>query len=203
MAGDPKHPTKEYVQELLNKNSINRLDIGGGNNPNAGFINIDILPLEKVDIVWDLETFPWPIPSGSIDLATASHVLEHINPHKGVFIAVMNEIWRVLKPKGQFAFVVPYAESFGMYQDPTHCNFINEATMSYFDPLHPSGYYQFYQPKPWKVINMPFATNGLLECLLEKRAEDKSYKPKKNVQSLTEENLDDRKIQASRTLEQS
>lgn len=190
------------IDKLLKDRAVVRLDIGGGNNPNEGFINIDILPLEKVDIVWDIEKTPWPLPDGCIDMATASHVLEHINPHKGVFIKVMNEIWRVLKKHGQFAFVVPYAESFGMYQDPTHCNFINEATMQYFDPLHPSGYYQFYQPKPWKIVSMPFATNGLLECLLEKRDEDKSYKPKKNALSLTEERLDDRKIKAVRTTEQ-
>ena len=78
--------------------------------------------------------------------------LEHINPHKGVFIAVMDEIWRVLKPRAQFAFVVPHASSHGYQQDPTHCNMINETTMHYFDP-DPEGHnigqqlYGFYRPK--------------------------------------------------------
>jgi predicted SAM-dependent methyltransferase len=106
-----------------------------------------------------------------------------------VFIRVMNEIWRVLKPGGQFAFVVPYAESFGQYQDPTHVNFINEATMNYFDPLHPSGYYQFYHPKPWKVIKQPFSRTGVLECLLEKRPMDRSYLGDGNPSDLTKEDF--------------
>lgn len=165
--------------DLVKKHGIH-LDIGGGNNPNPGAINIDILPLPKVDIVWDLEDTPWKVdgkvfPAESVSIATASHVLEHIDPHKGVFIAVMNEIWRVLRPEGQFAFVVPHAESPGMMQDPTHCNFINETTMHYFDPLSETQLYQFYRPKPWKIVQQVFNPAGNLEVLLEKRKLDPSY----------------------------
>jgi SAM-dependent methyltransferase len=163
------------IEQLLKSKSGIRLDIGGGNNPNPGFVNIDILPLKNVDIVWDLETFPWPLPDECALTVTASHVLEHINPHKGVFIGVMNEIWRVLKPGDQFAFVVPYGESPGFIQDPTHCNPMNETTMHYFDPLSPTMLYQFYRPKPWKIVRQYFNPVGNLEVLLEKRLEDKSY----------------------------
>lgn len=152
-----------------------RLDIGGGANPNPGFVNIDILPLPEVDIVWDLEEFPWPLEDESVVTATASHVLEHINPHKGVFIKVMDEIWRVLKKNGQFAFVVPHGESPGFIQDPTHCNPMNETTMHYFEPLSETGLYQFYHPKPWKIVQQVFNPVGNLEVLLEKRALDPSY----------------------------
>lgn len=167
------------MYDIKSKQGI-RLDIGGGNNPNPGFVNIDILPLPKVDIVWDLENTPWPLPDESVLMATASHVLEHINPHKGVFINVMNEIWRVLKPEAQFAFVVPHASSHGYAQDPTHCNMINETTMHYFDP-DPEGktmggqLYNFYRPKPWRIIKQYFNPEGNLEVLLEKRIEDPNY----------------------------
>jgi SAM-dependent methyltransferase len=178
------------IDKLIKEKSGIRLDIGCGGNKNQGFVGIDILPLPGVDIVHDLETFPWPLPDECVTTAVASHVLEHINPHKGVFIGFMNEVWRVLKPGGQFAFVVPYAESFGMFQDPTHCNFINEATMYYFDPLHPSNFYQFYHPKPWKIISQPFSRTGVLECLLEKRPMDKSYLGTKNPVDITKEKFD-------------
>lgn len=168
------------VEDVLKSKSGIRLDIGGGNNPNPGFVNIDILPLPKVDIVHDLETFPWPLPDACVITATASHVLEHIDPHKGVFINFMNELWRVLKPEAQFAFVVPYGESPGFIQDPTHCNPLNETTMHYFDPdpEHKSmgmALYQFYRPKPWKIVTQYFNPVGNLEVLLEKRREDPSY----------------------------
>ena len=168
------------VNKILKEKSGIRLDIGGGGNPNPGFVNIDMLPLKEVDIVWDLETFPWPIPDESVTIATASHVLEHINPHKGVFIEFMNQVWRVLQKGGQFAFVVPYAESPGYIQDPTHCNPINETTMHYFDPdpEHANigqSLYAFYRPKPWKIVKQYYNPVGNLEVLLEKRLEDRSY----------------------------
>jgi SAM-dependent methyltransferase len=181
------------IKDILKEKQGIRLDIGGGDSPNPGFVNIDILPLPKVDIVWDLETFPWPLPDESVLTATASHVLEHINPHKGVFIAVMDEIWRVLKPGAQFAFVVPHASSHGYQQDPTHCNMINETTMHYFDP-DPEGnnigqsLYAFYRPKPWKIVKQYYNPQANLEVLLEKRPLDKSYLANSQIPvSITEE----------------
>lgn len=165
--------------KLLAKTGI-RLDIGGGANPNLGFVNIDILPLKEVDIVWDLEKFPWPIGDETVLVATASHVLEHINPHKGIFIKFMDEVWRILKPDGQFAIVVPHGSSPGYIQDPTHVNPINETTFHYFDPdpeLKNIGQslYAFYRPKPWKIIQQVWNPQGNLEVLLHKRPLDKSY----------------------------
>jgi SAM-dependent methyltransferase len=198
--------TQAEVAKIIGEKNGIKLELGGGNNPNTGFFNIDILPLEKVDLVWDLERTPWPLPDECALQVVASHVLEHLNPHsgdkrlqglvdllidKGIFtkeegeqwmglpgpgfINVMNEVWRVLKPKAQFAFVVPYAESQGMFQDPTHTNFINETTMLYFDPLDPSGLYSFYHPKPWKVQQQFVQKTGLLEIIMSKRPWDDSY----------------------------
>lgn len=90
-------------------------------------------------------------------------------------MSVMDEIWRVLKPGGQFAFVVPYAGSPGFWQDPTHCNGITEATMYYFDPEHESQLYKIYKPKPWKIEMLTFKPEGNLECVLSKRRLDKKY----------------------------
>lgn len=170
---------KDIKKILAEKSGIN-LDIGCGNNKMPGFVGIDYRPGPEVDIVWDIEKTPWPLPDACVNKAVASHVLEHIEPHGGIFIDVMNEIWRVMKPKGQFAFVVPYAGSLGFYQDPTHCNPINEATMYYFDP-DPEGknvsgsLYQFYQPKPWKIDFQACDRNGILEVLLTKRLDDPSF----------------------------
>lgn len=168
------------INKLLKSKSGIKLDIGGGANPNPSFVNIDILPLKGVDIIWDIEKTPWPLPNECVITATSSHVLEHINPHKGIFINVMNEIWRVMKPHGQFAFVVPHASSHGYQQDPTHCNMINETTMHYFDPdpegktIGPS-LWNFYRPKPWKIERQYFNPQGNLEVLLTKRLEDPMF----------------------------
>ena len=170
-----KDPT---IERILKENNLGiKLDIGCGANKQPGFVGMDMRPEPNVDIVHDLETFPWPLPDECVSFATASHVLEHINPYKFVFVNLMNEIWRVLKPHAKFAFVVPYAGSPGYWQDPTHVNPITEVTLAYFDPLDQSGLYRIYRPKPWKIIPETLSMNihGFLEVVLEKRLEDPSY----------------------------
>lgn len=167
---DPK------VLRLLKANNLGvKLDIGCGANKQPGFVGIDIRALPGVDIVQDLEEFPWPLPDACASLAVASHVVEHINPAKGIFLKFMDEVWRVLKPGGQFMMALPYAGSQGFYQDPTHVNPCNEVTWAYFDPLDTSGLYNIYKPKPWKIISNFWQVQGFMEVVLEKRLIDKSY----------------------------
>ena len=123
--------------------------------------------------VQDLEKFPWPLPDKCANLLISTHVLEHINPHGGVFLKFMDEAWRLLKPGGRFVIVVPYAGSPGFWQDPTHCNGITEATWGYFDPEDMSNFYSIYKPKPWKIINSAWSPMGNLETVLEKQNEKK------------------------------
>lgn len=57
------------------------LDIGcGANKASEDFIGMDVRPLPGVDIVHNLEKFPWPFENDTFSLVHASHVLEHINP---------------------------------------------------------------------------------------------------------------------------
>lgn len=111
------------IEELLkNKNQGIKLDMGcGANKQGPDWVGIDYRQLPGVDIVHDLEEVPYPLPSGCASVVASSHVLEHISPHKGTFINVMNEIWRLLKENGEFIIAVPYATSPGMYRDPSHC----------------------------------------------------------------------------------
>jgi intein/homing endonuclease len=50
-----------------------------------------------------------------------------------------------------------------------NCNQRSEATWSYFDPAFPL--YGIYQPKPWKIETLNWATEGNMEVVLRKREE--------------------------------
>lgn len=169
---------KDIAKLLVDHNQGIKLDIGCGENKNPGFVGMDIRPGAGVDIVQNLEKFPWPLPDECVSIAVASHVVEHIDPHNFVFVNFMNEVWRVLKVGGRFAISVPYAGSPGYWQDPTHCNPCNETTFHYFDPLSSFGLYNIYRPKPWKIVegSLTWHVAGNLEVLLEKRRIDKSYR---------------------------
>lgn len=176
------------IQALIKSKGGIQLDIGAGQNKQGpDWVGMDIQDLPGVDIIHDLLEYPWPLPDESVIRAKASHVVEHIPPQNFGFINFMNEVWRVLKPDGQFAISMPYATSPGMYQDPTHCNFCNENTWLYFDPLETKTngmLYKFYRAKPWKIAHAPampyeqaiyFDQQGNMEVLLIKRREDRSY----------------------------
>jgi len=74
---------KSNIDILLKKKSGIRLDIGCGQNKQSGFIGMDYAAYPDVDIVWNVEQFPWPLPDESVLLAVSSHLVEHLNPHPG------------------------------------------------------------------------------------------------------------------------
>ena len=63
------------VAELLASKSGIQLDLGGGANPQRGFINMDKRELPEVDIIHDLEAFPWPLPDECAMRIIASHLV--------------------------------------------------------------------------------------------------------------------------------
>ena len=157
----------------MNKVPVNKkgimLDIGCGANKQEGFVGMDARKLDGVDIVHNLEDFPWPLDDDSCLTITGSHIVEHIKPWE--MLAFMNEIWRVMKVGGQLAFSLPYGWSYGYIQDPTHCNPCNEATWQYFDPDYPL--WKIYFPKPWHITKgFPvWQVNGNMEVVMIKREE--------------------------------
>lgn len=96
-----------------------KLSIGcGKENLDEGWQGIDIFDHDQ-KFVHDLEIIPWPIESETYEEVKAYHVLEHI--HQDKVIAVMNEINRILKPKGIVDITVPSAHYPNeAFSDPTH-----------------------------------------------------------------------------------
>jgi SAM-dependent methyltransferase len=92
-----------------------------------------------------------------------------------IFMRFMDEVWRILKPGGEFIIGLPYAGSPGFWWDPTHINGCSEVTWLYFDPegsplLDPTGtFYSIYKPKPWKIKFSAWNVTGNIEVILTKR----------------------------------
>ena len=68
------------AQILKENNQGIKLDIGCSGYKHKGFVGMDIRPEPGVDIVHNLEQFPYPLPDDSCSIILASHVLEHMNP---------------------------------------------------------------------------------------------------------------------------
>jgi len=83
------------------------LNLCSGDYPIAGAVNVDFMPLPKVDYVCDLTKIPWPWESNSIDKIYMYHALEHFENH----VAVLNECYRILKSGGLLEIIVPHSSS--------------------------------------------------------------------------------------------
>lgn len=146
------------------------LDLGCGTNKQPQFIGIDKRKLPGVDIVHDLEDFPWPLEDESCLTVVGSNIIEHIKPW--LTIDFFNECWRILKPDCQLVLSTPFGGSPNYYHDPTHCNPFTDKTFLYFDPLIAPEMWELYQPKPWRLSpGFPvYQLNGMLEVIMTKIA---------------------------------
>jgi SAM-dependent methyltransferase len=124
------------------------VDLGCGNLPNNLFnaqscFGIDMAPYDGVYQA-DLAIEGLPFDSSSVDVITAFDFIEHIPRHafKGgssvyPFIALMSEVYRVLKPGGFLFHRTPAYPAKEAFQDPTHTNIITEDTFPrYFCGAH-------------------------------------------------------------------
>jgi SAM-dependent methyltransferase len=105
-------------KELLAERGDNpvKYDLGCGQNPEEGFIGIDLCsPTEGVRRI-DLYQYPWPIETESVDYFRASHFLEHVPDWDAHF----SEIYRCLKPGGYYEIIAPYYKNDRWFQDPDH-----------------------------------------------------------------------------------
>lgn len=164
----PNHKAIKQL-ELLKTNGGIMLDVGCGENKQVNFVGIDKRDVKNVDIVHDVEIFPWPVPDECCLTVVSSHLFEHIKPW--LTLQFMDEIWRVMKPKGQLAISCPYGVSQFFLQDPTHCNPVNETTWQYFDPMYPL--WTIYKPDPWQIEKgfPQYQSNGNLEVMMRKITE--------------------------------
>jgi len=132
---------------------------------------------DGIDYVHNAEDLPWPFPDNHFDRIIMSHIMEHLNP--AFVVDIMNEMWRISKPGCILLIAMPYANSFGFWQDPTHRHAWNQATPTYFDPDKPL--YQVYKPKPWKITNNVWKEEGNLEVSFKKIEERKINETAKKV----------------------
>ena len=93
--------------EAINEKTGVLLDVGCRDRKQPHWFGIDAREYPGVDLVMDLEKFPYPFPDESVLTIKSGHFLEHIDPAN--FFVFMDEMWRLLKPDGQIAISVPYA----------------------------------------------------------------------------------------------
>jgi len=81
--------------------NTNRLNLGAGHKPKAGYINIDVLNLPDIDIVADFRELKYK----GLDKVRAFHLLEHFGRDEGIAILKQWHSW--LKRGGELSIETP------------------------------------------------------------------------------------------------
>jgi SAM-dependent methyltransferase len=108
---------------------MKKLNLGCGNDIKKDYVNLDFIKQPGVDVVHDLNKFPWPFKDNTFDEIYASHVLEHVED----LTKTMEEIIRISKPESKIKIRVPHFSCGVSYRDPTHKRLFSYFTFDYFE----------------------------------------------------------------------
>lgn len=97
------------------------LDMGCGPKKTPGAIGVDRSLFQGVDVVWDLDKFPYPFEDASADRVIFRHSLEHVEDALGA----VREAARILKPGGRLEVHTPHFTSMNAYSDLTHKHYFS------------------------------------------------------------------------------
>ncbi|MDQ3667674.1 MAG: class I SAM-dependent methyltransferase [Acidobacteriota bacterium] len=116
---------------------ISKLDIGCGRNKLSGSIGLDIVPLEGVDIVHNLEQYPYPFEDNTFEYIRLSHVIEHLQS----ILKTMEEIHRIARPDALVEIITPHYTDSSSWQDPTHIWHLNSRAFGFFEEDFKTNHY--------------------------------------------------------------
>lgn len=130
----------EAVKKELTRPELLKLNLGAGKSRMDGYLSVDSIPFDGLDVVADLRK-PWPWDDGSVSDIHMSHAMEHFTGEERIHI--VNEMYRVLIPGGKALIITPHWASQRAYGDPTHK----------WPPV--SEFWYYYLWKEWRIGNAP------------------------------------------------
>ncbi|OYT40915.1 MAG: hypothetical protein B6U86_03390 [Candidatus Altiarchaeales archaeon ex4484_43] len=126
------------------------LDVGCGERKkeieDADVVGVDSIALPGVDVVHDLDRFPWPFNDDEFDLVIMDDVLEHLSDT----LKVIEELHRITRDHGLIKISVPHYTSDNYYTDITHKRAFTSRSFDFFDPGC-AGVHQYYSKARFRI----------------------------------------------------
>lgn len=95
-----------------------KLNLGCGHERLAGFVGVD--KYGDPELRCDLEQFPWPWETSSVDEVRLHHVLEHLGQSTEAYLYILRELYRVCRADALVTITVPHPRHDDYLADPTH-----------------------------------------------------------------------------------
>ncbi|NJB69073.1 ubiquinone/menaquinone biosynthesis C-methylase UbiE [Desulfobaculum xiamenense] len=118
----------DAVRKTIESGDSLNLQLGCGKRNRPGYFNLDIVPLDNVDIVADLNQPLCAFPDNSVRQIYSHQVFEHVANLMGL----MEELYRVCAPGATLEISVPHFSNQYGYSDPTHVRLFGLYSMCYF-----------------------------------------------------------------------
>ena len=134
------------------------LDLGcGPNQKKPGSIGLDKRPAPHVDVVHDLNAYPYPFSNDEFDYIEMSHIIEHVDRP----LLLMNEVHRIAKDGATVRIITPHYSSQLSYGDLEHYHHLGWIT---FSTLQNTGLFKIARHKLWftdvyKVLGISLVAN--------------------------------------------
>jgi SAM-dependent methyltransferase len=126
------------------KKKLMKLNMGCGHDIKKGFVNLDFVNYDrKVDVIHNLEKFPYPFKDNTFDYVYVHHNLEHFTDT----VRILNEIHRISKKNSIIEIHVPHFACNTASTHLTHKKLFGYRT---FDDLYTRN--EIYTDNKFKVI---------------------------------------------------
>lgn len=143
-----QHTAPKDVQQA-HEGVLRILDVGCGAAKRPGAIGIDVRPYPGVDVVHDLNVYPWPFEDNQFDRLLFSGSLECLDD----VVKAMEEAHRIARPGGRVEIRTPHFAASRSYHDPTQKRCFSFYTFDYFleDFTYP-----IYTDRKYRMIQRRF-----------------------------------------------
>lgn len=120
---------RDFFQTFLDEIQGGKiLNLGCGTTKIPGAFSVDIVKNSTVDLVHDLNNFPWPLQDDHFDAVIMKHVIEHLKD----IPKTMNEILRVCKNSALIYVETPHYTNNSSWGDPCHFWHLNTTSLQQF-----------------------------------------------------------------------
>lgn len=117
---------------------MNKLNLGCGTDIRKGYVNLDIVKLPGVDVVHNLDKFPYPFKDNYFDeIYAGSNILGFVSD----FRKTIEELYRISKSRAKIYIESPLYPSINCFSDPHTKKVFTYNSFVYFEPGHKFNYY--------------------------------------------------------------
>ena len=134
-----------------------KLNLGCGDQIKEGYVNLDIIPFKGVDVLHDMNKFPYPFKDNTFEEVIAVHVLEHTQD----LFKTMQELFRICKDKAILKIIVPHYTHSTAFTCPDHKRFFGIDSLGHFGGL----YFQYRCKAKFALKSNKLVFNRYLDAL--------------------------------------